>query len=158
MKALVVGSGAREHTMAWKIKQSPLRPDIYVAPGNAGTADIAENVPIDSGNIEELLKFAVGKAIDITLVGPEAPLAAGLVDLFNESDSPVFGPRRAAAAIESSKSFAKGLMQRAGVPTAHALIFDSIGEALGHIARSAPPLGNQGGWSSRRQGSCNGHR
>ncbi len=139
MKVLVIGNGAREHAIAWKLNQSPLGPDLYVAPGNAGTADIAENVPIDSGDIEGLVKFASDQAMDVSVVGPEAPLAAGLVDRFGEAGAPVFGPRQAAAAIESSKSFAKGVMQRAGVPTAEALVFDSMNEARGHIAGSDPP-------------------
>ena len=93
MKVLVIGNGAREHAIAWKLGQSPLRPDLYVAPGNAGTGGIAENVQIGAEDIQGLLRFAQDRAIDVTVVGPEAPLAAGLVDLFEEADAPVFGPR-----------------------------------------------------------------
>ena len=138
MKALVIGNGAREHAIAWKLGQSPLRPDLFVAPGNAGTAGIAENVQIGAEDTQGLLGFALDRTIDVTVVGPEAPLAAGLADLFKEAGVAVFGPQKAAAAIESSKSFAKEVMQRAHVPTAEARVFDSLSEARRHIARTDP--------------------
>jgi phosphoribosylamine--glycine ligase len=116
-----------------------MRPDLYVAPGNAGTAGIAENVSIGAEDAHGLLRFAQDRSIDVTIVGPEAPLAGGLVDLFEEAGAPVFGPRRAAAAIESSKSFAKAVMQRAHVPTAEARVFDSLSEARRHVATTDPP-------------------
>ena len=146
----MIGSGAREHAIAWKLCQSPLRPDVYVAPGNAGTAGIAENVQLGAEDIQGLLKFAQDRAIDVTLVGPESPLAAGLVDRFEEAGAPVFGPRQAAAAIESSKSFAKAVMKRANVPTAEAQVFDSLTEALRHIATSDP------GWVVKADGLAAG--
>lgn len=146
MKVLVIGNGAREHAIAWKLSQSPLKPDLYVAPGNAGTAEIAENVKIGAEDIQGLLRFAQDRAIDVTVVGPEAPLAAGLADIFGEAGVPVFGPQMAAAAIESSKSFAKAVMQRTGVPTAEAHVFDSLSEARRHIARTDP------GWVVKADG------
>ena len=102
MKILVVGSGAREHTIAWKISRSPKVKELFIAPGNAGTAKIASNIDIKAEDIDSLLEFAQENHIDLTVVGPEQPLAAGLVDLFQKNDLLVFGPTQKAAAIESS--------------------------------------------------------
>ncbi|MDP7534224.1 MAG: phosphoribosylamine--glycine ligase family protein, partial [SAR202 cluster bacterium] len=107
MKVLVIGNGAREHTITWKLAQSPQSPTLFVAPGNAGTAQIAENVPISAEDIPALLAYVQDNAIDFTVVGPEAPLAAGIVDRFEEAGVLAFGPRQNAARIESSKTFAK---------------------------------------------------
>ena len=107
MKVLVVGSGGREHALAWKIQQSPLVDRVFVAPGNPGTEQVAENVAISSDDLEGLVKFACDESIDLTVVGPEAPLCAGIVDLFRERGRLCFGPDKAAAELEGSKAFAR---------------------------------------------------
>jgi len=141
MKVLLVGSGAREHTIAWKLIQSPLLSHLYVAPGNAGTAPIAENLPVPANDIEGLATAAREHRIDLVVVGPEEPLARGLVDRLAVVGIPAFGPSRAAAEIESSKVFSKGLMQRHGIPTAAFGSFDSFDEAAAFIrAQKAPPV------------------
>jgi phosphoribosylamine---glycine ligase len=118
MKVLVVGSGAREHALAWKIRHSPLVQELYVSPGNAGIARVADCVSIDPSSIVELADFATSLRIDLTIVGPELPLALGIVDEFQKRDLPIFGPTRAAAEIEASKVFAKEFMAKHNVPTA----------------------------------------
>ena len=118
MKILVIGGGGREHALAWKLKQSPRATRIYCAPGNAGTAAIAENVPVAASDLEGLLKFAILEKIDLTVVGPDDALAAGIVDLFRQIGLRVFGPTQAGARFESSKIFAKEFMRRHGIPTA----------------------------------------
>ena len=129
MKVLVVGGGGREHALAWKIKQSPLLTELYCAPGNAGTASLGTNVELDPENIGVLALWAVENKIDLTVVGPEAPLAAGLVDVFTEHGLKVFGPTKAAARIESSKSFAKEIMEKAGVRTPRGQVLTDFKEA-----------------------------
>jgi phosphoribosylamine--glycine ligase len=111
MKILVVGGGGREHTLVWKIAQSPLVKKIYCAPGNAGISQLAECVSISDTAIDELLKFADKNQIDLIVVGPEAPLAMGIVDTFQSQGLNIFGPSKRAAEIESSKIFAKYLME-----------------------------------------------
>src|SRR5438067_6343533 len=118
MKILVVGSGGREHALAWKLGQSGQADRLFCAPGNAGITAVAELVPIDALDVEALRRFATEERIDLTVVGPEAPLAAGIADAFAERGLRVFGPGAAAARIESSKAFAKEIMTRIGVPTA----------------------------------------
>lgn len=118
MKLLVVGSGGREHALAWKLAQSPLASKLYCAPGNSGTARIGENVPIRAEDIPRLLDFAKSRDIDLTVIGPEAPLVAGAVDAFQAEGRAVFGPTSAAAELEGSKVFAKDFMRRHGIPTA----------------------------------------
>ena len=118
MKVLVIGKGGREHAIAWKLSQSARISQLLCAPGNAGTSKIASNVPIPETDVDGLLSFATQHGIDFTVVGPEAPLAEGIVDRFQAAGLSIFGPSQAAARIESSKSFAKDLMARAGVPTA----------------------------------------
>ncbi len=141
MKVLVVGSGAREHTIAWKLTQSPLLSQLYVAPGNAGTAAIAENLPIPASNIEAMAEAARDQRVDLVVVGPEDPLARGLVDRLAVVGIPAFGPSRAAAEIESSKVFSKSLMQRHGIPTAAFGTFDSFDEAAAFVrAQKSPPV------------------
>ena len=140
MKVLVVGSGAREHAIAWKLIQSPKVTDLVVAPGNAGTAQLASNVPINANDIESLLRFAQERHIDLTVVGPEAPLAAGIADRFQEASQPVFGPTKDAALIESSKSFAKELMLEHGVPTGKAKTFSSYAEASASLDATSLPI------------------
>ena len=126
MKVLVIGSGGREHALAWKIAQSPLVKKVFCAPGNAGTANVAENIDIPSDNVDALLQFATVTGIGLTVVGPEQPLVKGLVDSFEESGLRVFGPSQRAAEIEGSKVFCKDLMKKYGIPTAKYESFDSL--------------------------------
>ena len=140
MKVLVVGNGAREHAIAWKLSQSSKVTELLVAPGNAGTAQLAHNAPIAATDIEGLLRFAQERQIDLTVVGPEAALAAGIADRFQEAGLLLFGPTKDAALIESSKSFAKDLMLRHGVPTGGAQVFDSYIEAADYVQNAALPV------------------
>lgn len=140
MRVLVIGNGAREHSLAWKLRQSPGLSELLVAPGNSGTAEVATNVPIDSTDVGGLLRYAQDEKIDLTVVGPEAPLAAGIADRFQAASLLVFGPTKAAARIETSKSFAKELMVRHGVPTGRAVVFDDYSEARLHIQGSDRPI------------------
>ena len=107
---LVVGNGGREHAITWKLAQSPRVDELLAAPGNGGTAGIARNVPVGAEDVDGLLALAERESVDLTVVGPEAPLAAGIVDRFDDAGLPIFGPTQAAARIESSKSFAKRIM------------------------------------------------
>ena len=140
MKILVIGSGAREHALTWKISQSKKVSQIYVAPGNAGTAAIARNLPIKPTNIAALSDAVQEFNIDLTMVGSEAPLAAGIVDLFELKRLPIVGPTKNAAQIESSKVFAKELMQEFKIPTARGEIFSSYAEARKYIESQKTPL------------------
>jgi len=115
---LVVGNGGREHALAWKLSQSPRADRVFVAPGNAGTAADAENVPISADDFAALIQFAKDNRVGLTVVGPEAPLAAGIVDAFEQEGLRVFGPSKAAAELEASKAFCKDLLRSAAVPTA----------------------------------------
>ena len=130
MKILVVGSGGREHALAWKLRQSSDVERIFCAPGNPGTAEIAENVAIPTSELETLARFAKQNRIDLTVVGPDDPLAAGIVDLFNSQKLRAFGPTKSAARIEASKIFAKELMRTHKIPTAGARTFSDSDEAL----------------------------
>ena len=123
MKVLVIGNGGREHALAWKIAQSPLADRVFVAPGNAGTAQDAENVDIPASDTQRLLLFAKENEIGLTVVGPEAPLAEGIVDTFQDEQLRVFGPTKAAAELEASKVFCKELLHQADVPTAEHQVF-----------------------------------
>ena len=118
MKILVIGSGGREHALAWKLRQSPHAERIFCAPGNAGTAEIAQNVAIAASDLDALVRFAKENRVDLTVVGPDDPLAAGIVDLFAAEKLRAFGPTKSAARIESSKIFAKELMRAKQIPTA----------------------------------------
>ncbi|MFQ5739009.1 MAG: phosphoribosylamine--glycine ligase [Acidobacteriota bacterium] len=129
MKVLLIGSGGREHAIAWKLKQSPLLDKLYIAPGNPGTAQLGENLPVSADQIEKLCGFALEREIDLTIVGPEAPLAAGIVDRFKASGLLITGPTRAAARLETSKVWAKEFMLRQGIPTAAFEVFDHPEEA-----------------------------
>ncbi len=140
MKVLVVGSGGREHALAWKLRQSPEIAGLYVAPGNAGTAQVAENLPVAAEDVEGLLALAREREVGLTVVGPEAPLAAGIVDRFEEAGLAIFGPTRAAAQIEASKAFAKDLMARHGIPTAAYRAFRRYDEALAYARGQGYPL------------------
>jgi len=124
MKILVVGSGGREHALCWKLAQSAHQPEIFCAPGNAGTGQVGRNVHLAAEDIDGLLRFAQEESIDLTIVGPEDPLCAGIVDRFEAAGLKIFGPTAAAARIEGDKAYAKKLMRDAGVPTAEARIFE----------------------------------
>lgn len=142
MKVLIIGSGGREHALAWRVIQSSNVETVYVAPGNAGTEleDGIENIPLAAGDIDGLLAFAVDKQIELTIVGPEAPLVAGIVDRFSEAGLPCFGPSAAAAQLEGSKVFAKDFMARHGIPTAAYGNFTDIDEATAFIREHGTPI------------------
>lgn len=140
MKLLVIGGGAREHSLVWKLLHSPKVEQVYVAPGNAGTEAIAHNFNISPSNLEALADAAERSAIDLTVIGPEAPLAMGITDLFQSRGLPIFGPTRTAAQIESSKVFAKGLMEKYGIPCARGAIFSSFDKAQEYILKQHPPV------------------
>lgn len=133
MKVLIIGGGGREHALVWKLGQSKLVGEIFVAPGNAGTAVSAQNVPIKDGDIDELLNFAQEKQIDLTVVGPEVPLAVGIVDAFQAAGLAIFGPTQAAAQLEASKAFAKKFMHERGIPTAVSQTFNNFEAAVGAL-------------------------
>lgn len=137
---LIVGSGGREHALAWKLCQSPRVGQVYVAPGNAGTKQVAVNVPITATAIHELAEFAKQQRIDLTVVGPDDALAGGIVDVFQERKLRIFGPSQAAAQIESSKVFAKQLMTASGVPTAAYRVFRQFREAVAYVRGQAKPV------------------
>jgi phosphoribosylamine--glycine ligase len=140
MKLLVIGSGGREHALAWRLAQSPKVQKVYVTPGNAGTAreDGLENLPIT--DIQQLVAFARDHGIHATVVGPEAPLAAGVVDAFRHAELRIFGPTKAAAQLESSKDFAKQFMSRHGIPTAKFRTFSDAKEAHAYIDAEGAPI------------------
>lgn len=140
MKILVIGSGAREHTLVWKLAQSPKVNQIFAAPGNAGTAMLARNLDIKPTDIKTLANVAQERSIDLTVVGPEAPLAEGIVDLFRVKGLRIFGPTRAAAEIESSKVFSKELMQKYGIPCAESVSFTDFSKAKDYIQQKGAPL------------------
>ena len=130
MKVLVIGSGGREHALAWKISRSPQVEKLYCAPGNPGTMSLAENVPIADSDIPGLVRFAAEKQIDLTLVGPELPLTLGVVDEFAERGLRIFGPNKKAAELEGSKIFAKQFMERHRIPTGRFKVAESPTQAL----------------------------
>ncbi|MFN7726922.1 MAG: phosphoribosylamine--glycine ligase [Rubrivivax sp.] len=140
MKVLVIGSGGREHALAWKLSQSERVQTVFVAPGNGGTAqDVGiKNVPLSDP--AALADFAVAEKVVLTVVGPEAPLAAGVVDLFRARGLRIFGPTQAAAQLESSKAFAKDFMQRHGIPTALYASFTTPAEAHAHVDKHGAPI------------------
>ena len=140
MRVLVIGNGSREHAIAWALGRSPAVGEVIVAPGNAGTSGIAQNAPIAAEDIDGLLAFALQSGVDFTVVGPEAPLALGIVDRFQQAGAPIFGPTQAAARIESSKAFAKRLMADNGVPTAAFQAFTDYDAACAYVERSYTPL------------------
>ena len=140
MKVLVIGNGGREHALAWKLAQSPKVQRVYVAPGNGGTAldPALVNVPIT--DLATLADFAAQERVALTVVGPEAPLAAGVVDLFRGRGLRIFGPTRAAAQLESSKDFAKAFMQRHGIPTARYATFEDAAQAHAYVDAQGAPI------------------
>src|ERR1700722_6587511 len=136
MKVLVLGSGGREHALAWKLRQSSRISQLYCAPGNGGIADEAECLPVDLKSVDSLLSLASRLKPELTVVGPELPLSIGIVDEFTSRGWPIFGPTKAAAQLESSKSFAKEFLQRHNIPTAPYAICDSVEQvrsALSHF-------------------------
>ena len=139
MRVLVVGQGAREHALCWKLRQSPLVRELYAAPGNAGIAQVADVVPIGVADIIELADFADQLKIDLTIVGPELPLTIGIVDEFQKRGLPVFGPTRLAAELEGSKVFSKEFMRKYGIPTANAVSCSSIDEAKAALKQIGYP-------------------
>jgi phosphoribosylamine--glycine ligase len=140
MKILVVGSGGREHALAWKLAQSERIQMVYVAPGNGGTARDIRLVNVDLSEPEQLADFARKEGIGLTVVGPETPLAAGIVNLFRTRGLKIFGPTREAAQLESSKDFAKAFMQRHGIPTAKYQTFSDLAEAHAYIDEQGAPI------------------
>ena len=140
MKILVVGGGAREHTLVWKLAQSPRVKEIYAAPGNAGTAQIARNLSIDPSDIEQLAGVAEKDGIDLVVVGPEVPLAEGIVDRFENTGIPIFGSTKRATEIESSKVFAKELMQKYSIPSARSVSFSEYEKAKEYVRQQVPPI------------------
>ena len=140
INVLIIGSGGREHALAWKLAQSLRIGKLYVAPGNGGTHQIAENVSIDATDIEGLIQFAEKNEISLTVVGPDDPLALGVVDAFRSRGLRIFGPTRATAEIESSKAFAKNLMSEASIPTATFKIFSEYDKALSYVRKRGVPI------------------
>ena len=142
MKVLIIGNGGREHALAWKIEQSPLVKKVFIAPGNGGTAldKKLENIDIASNDIDQLVLFAKKEAIDLTIIGPEVPLSNGIVDIFIENNLKVFGPKKLAAQLESSKDFSKLFMKRHMIPTAKYKTFTSIEDAHKYIKQEGAPI------------------
>jgi len=140
MNVLVIGSGGREHALVWKLAQSPQHLHLFAAPGNAGIAELATCVPIAADDLEGLRDFALAEDMGLTVVGPEIPLAMGIVDLFQGVGLRAFGPSRAAAQIEGSKVFAKEFMREAGIPTGDFVVFDDYEQALAYLRGQDQPL------------------
>ncbi len=140
MKVLIVGSGGREHALVWKISQSKRVTRIFAAPGNPGMTQLAERIDIKPTSIIELADFAQAEKVDLTVVGPEQPLALGLVDEFNSRNLKIFGPTQKAAMIETSKSFAKEFMRKNNIPTSEFNVFNSPTEALDYFSKAQFPL------------------
>ncbi|HEU4964422.1 MAG TPA: phosphoribosylamine--glycine ligase [Bacilli bacterium] len=140
MKVLVVGGGGREHAIVWKLAQSPQKPELYCAPGNPGIAELASCVAIGAEDVAALADFAEREGIDLTVVGPEAPLLAGIVDAFEARGLKAFGPKKAAALIEGSKAFAKEVMERNQVPTAKYRDFTELDAALAYVRAEGAPI------------------
>src|SRR5690606_14670458 len=140
MKVLVVGSGGREHALVWKISQSPLVSKIYCAPGNGGIASLATCVKISPLDIDGLISFVRQEGIDLTVVGPEDPLLAGIVNSFEEEGLAIYGPRKEAALIEGSKAFAKEIMERYEIPTAKYREFTDYETAWKYVQQQGVPI------------------
>ncbi len=140
MKVLVIGSGGREHSLVWKISKSPQVNKIFCASGNPGISEIAECINISPDQTDKLCEFAIKEKIDLTMIGPEAPLVDGIVDNFSEHNLKVFGPNRKASILESSKVFAKTLMRKHGIPTAAFRYFDDYGEARNYVSSKGTPI------------------
>lgn len=139
-KVLVIGSGAREHALCWKFAQSPFVEQVFVAPGNGGLSDVATIVPIDVLDFDRLIEFVKCEQIDLTFVGPEIPLCAGIVDAFNEANLKVFGPSKAASQLEGSKVFSKKIMKKYQIPTAAYASFEDYEQAKEYLSRQKCPI------------------
>ncbi|MCB1629335.1 MAG: phosphoribosylamine--glycine ligase [Xanthomonadales bacterium] len=141
-RVLVIGAGGREHALAWRLRASPQVSEVLVAPGNAGTARERgiRNVPVEATDIDGLLALARQEQIDLTVVGPEAPLAAGVVDAFEAAGLAIFGPSRLAAELEASKSYAKAFLERQGIPTAAHRVFEQLEPALAYVRSRGAPI------------------
>jgi len=140
MKILVIGSGGREHALAWKLKRDSRRPEIFCAPGNAGTATLGTNLPLKAEDLDGLLAWARQHQPDLTVVGPEAPLCAGITDRFRAAGLRVFGPCQAGARLEGSKQFSKDVMEAAGVPTARSATFTEAASAKAYVRQQGAPI------------------
>jgi phosphoribosylamine--glycine ligase len=142
MKVLIIGGGGREHALAWKVAQSPEVETVFVAPGNAGTASEpgVENVAIGVDELEGLLAFACEREVALTIVGPEAPLVAGIVDRFRDAGLAIFGPTQAAAQLEGSKAFTKNFLARHAIPSADYRTFTAVEPALAYLAEKGAPI------------------
>ena len=140
MRILVIGSGGREHALVWKIAQSQRVTKLFCAPGNPGIAELAECVPIPAADVDGLLDFATRERIDLTVVGPEAPLCAGIADSFQSQGLRVFGPTKRAAQLEGSKVFSKQILLKYNVPTAAAAVFDAASDARAHLRKVGAPI------------------
>ncbi len=140
MKVLIIGGGGREHAIAWRLGQSPRVTKLFCAPGNPGTAPIADNVALAADDLAGLLAFAQKERIDFTVVGPEAPLVKGVVDLFSKNGLKIFGPSQSAARLEGSKVFMKEMLVKAGIPTAHYKTFADPASAISHLDTAEFPL------------------
>jgi len=140
LKVLVVGSGAREHAIVWKLAQSPKLKELYTAPGNAGTARISQNIDVAADDIKSLAKAAQQKNVDLVVVGPEVPLAEGIVDHFESIGIPIFGASKLAAEIESSKVFSKSLMQKYNIPCAKSVSFSDYNQAKEYVQKQKTPV------------------
>jgi phosphoribosylamine--glycine ligase len=142
MNVLIIGSGGREHALGWKVAQNTQVQTVFVAPGNAGTASEPklENVNIDVEDVQSLVAFAKEKSIDLTIVGPEAPLVIGVVDAFQEAGLPIFGPTKGAAQLEGSKAFTKDFLARHNIPTAAYANFTEIEPALAYVRQQGAPI------------------
>ena len=140
MDVLLIGSGGREHAIAWKLRASKQLGRLYIAPGNAGTAQCGENVPINDDDVASLVRFAKEKKVGLVVVGPEDPLALGVVDTLEAADIKVFGPTREAAQLETDKAFAKQIMRSCAVSTAEARVFDRFSDAKAYIASRDEPV------------------
>jgi phosphoribosylamine--glycine ligase len=140
LKVLVIGGGGREHALAWKLAHSPSVARVFVAPGNAGTARDPQLTNVDISDKDALLAWAQAQGIDLTVVGPEAPLAAGVVDTFRAHGMAIFGPTQAAAQLESSKAFSKAFMKRHGIPTADYETFTDAQAAHDYVNAKGAPI------------------
>ncbi|MET0331787.1 MAG: phosphoribosylamine--glycine ligase, partial [Dyella sp.] len=142
MKVLVIGNGGREHALAWKLKQSPRVSEVIVAPGNAGTASErgVRNAAVAVSDLDGLLKLARDEQVGLTVVGPEVPLVAGVVDRFRDAGLRIFGPRAGAAQLEGSKAYAKDFLARHQIPTAHYAVFSELNAALAYVRAQGAPI------------------
>ena len=140
MKVMIIGSGGREHALAWKIKQSRRCSALLCAPGNAGTAELGTNVAVGAEDVDGLVKLAQDQKVDLTVVGPEAPLCEGIVDRFEEAGLRIFGPSQAAAQLEGSKAFTKDFLARHEIPTGAYGNFAELEPALAYIREQGAPI------------------